>query len=124
MYAFCASMAVMDFATVLVPPNMLYVHVSTHDYVVTNSKVLVTRHNTDLRGKMTHYSLLRAETNEVVLVSAAIVDKEEMVPAGAVGIVCDIYLGLLLRVKTGTKSPASAVAMVISNVEDRESYDQ
>ena len=73
---------------------------------------------------MTHYSLLRAETDEAVLGSAAIVDKEEMVLAGAVGIVCDIYLGLLLRVKTGTKSPASVVAMVISNIEDRESYDQ
>ena len=73
---------------------------------------------------MTHYSLLRAETDEAVLGSAAIVDKEEMVLAGAVGIVRDIYLGLLLRVKTGTKSPASVVAMVISNVEDRESYDQ
>ena len=51
MYAFCVSMAVMDFATVLVPPNMLYVHVSTHDYVVTNNKVLMTCHNTNLREK-------------------------------------------------------------------------
>ena len=47
-----------------------------------------------------------------------------MVLAGAVGIVCDIFLGLLLWVKTGTKSPASVVAMMISNIEDRESYDQ